>query len=651
MTYEIWGSTVAVTTPTNGTKPTVAGIGLDRFAYVWQDMTPDASDTSGYGIRMRVYDPFGAPLTGYLVVNTSTLGDQVNAQVLGLAGGNFVVVWQDNYAVVDDWSGTAIRAQMFDVDGMKLGEELLVNTTIQGNQQTPAIARNGDGFVVAWVDTSEGVNVRAQRFDPNGSKLGGEITAGAAGTVYAADTEGGFVLATGTSLQVYGSDGVPRGNAFRVEAWEVEGVDRVDSDGNFAVSYQQGSYLRNAIFDSKGVLVADVVVEVVRDSYRIPGMFYDPVVYSASNVISPWNTVTLASASSVVTNSTMTQWGFPVTPPTYSSSVYADALTAAGLSGGASIHYNTSGLSAFDAAMLLDGRVVIAHGGGGAGLGFTIIDGRGANFGAFYNDAPTVLVGVDAGPDMHNVITGSSFAESLYGMGGNDYLYGYAGHDVLVGGTGSDVLLADEGNDVLYGGDDADYLYGGAGSNVYYGGAGVDVLISDVAGRNDTMFGGDEGDYLYAYATSATVAFGEGGNDIFVMQSAPAQAHGGDGQDYFYMGAFSDAMHGGAGVDVLLGGGGADTYDAGAGTDYLFLGSGADRVRIDLQSGVDVVNGFDVSQDVVQLIGTGMASFQQVLSATTDYGSFCVISIDEQTAIWLIGVAASDMTAGNFEFS
>ncbi|WP_461353112.1 hypothetical protein [Bradyrhizobium sp. USDA 4454] len=68
-------------------------------------------------------------------------------------------------------------------------------------------------------------------------------------------------------------------------------------------------------------------------------------------------------------------------------------------------------------------------------------------------------------------------------------------------------------------------------------------------------------------------------------------------------------------------------------------------------SGVDVVNDFEVSNDNILLQGTLLTDFSQVLAATTDYGSFSIVTIDPNTAIWLIGVNKSQFVASDFSFA
>jgi Ca2+-binding RTX toxin-like protein len=111
----------------------------------------------------------------------------------------------------------------------------------------------------------------------------------------------------------------------------------------------------------------------------------------------------------------------------------------------------------------------------------------------------------------------------------------------------------------------------------------------------------------------------------------------------------------------MLGEGGNDTFNGGLGVDYMFLGPGGagdnDTIIIDkTNSGVAVINGFEAggANDAIRLTGTGWTSFAQVAAATTDFtaaGGFCVITLDADTNIWLIGVAPSQLTSADFIFA
>jgi Ca2+-binding RTX toxin-like protein len=630
-------------------EASVTGFGQDSFVIVWPE---------GGEVRGAIYNAFGQAAGASFVVNTTTAGAQQAPDVARLANGGFVVVWRDDSATGGDTSGTAVRAQRFDSAGAKAGGEILVNTTVAGDQVGAVVAASGTGFVVAWRDKSNaGGNaddIRAQRFDAAGAKLGLEMlidgSAQNQAEVTVTDRSGGFVVAWETQadlsgtvqqakVQAYAENGATVGTEFVRNAGG-EGLNeplelaRIDAAGNYALLYQtQAPQHRVQTFTNAGVADSDYLV--VADT--TVGTFVQGV------HLAPWNTVTGETAAA--------GWGVRTG---VNGSLQVGNISLTGFGEQSTVRSVSTGNQphGLDAAMLQDGRVVVVTLDGANGTSFTIADGRGPNFGVVTAAGASTLVGADTGsPDVHNVITGSAQIETMYGLGGNDYLYGYGGGDMLIAGLGIDVLLGDTGNDTLYGEGDQDYLFGGTGSNVLVGGDGVDVLNSEAGSVNDVLYGGDGGDYIYAYGTTSTFAYGEGGNDIFVMQNGPAFGYGGEGQDYFYMGAFADSMQGDAGVDVLIGGGGNDTYKGGAGTDYLFLDAGSDQVVHDMQSGVDVVNSFNVTQDLVRLQGTTLTSFAQVQAATTNYDSFIVITMDANTAIWLVGVKPEQLTQSNFVFS
>lgn len=141
--------------------------------------------------------------------------------------------------------------------------------------------------------------------------------------------------------------------------------------------------------------------------------------------------------------------------------------------------------------------------------------------------------------------TGTSGADVIYGLGGNDSIqgdgvgpgndriYGGAGNDTIYGLGGDDRLHGDSGNDALYGGDGNDLLEGGDGDDVLDGGRGYDVLVG---GAGDDTLGGS--------------------GDIGSQHSIP-----GAGNEY----------RGGTGNDALNGTGYSDLYhfDRGDGHDSL----------------------------------------------------------------------------------
>lgn len=143
--------------------------------------------------------------------------------------------------------------------------------------------------------------------------------------------------------------------------------------------------------------------------------------------------------------------------------------------------------------------------------------------GALFDD---IILGYGVTQNIDGSVTeaANSWAETMYGGGGNDKIYG---------GGGADTLYGDAGNDFLYGGVGADKLYGGIG--------------------NDTLDGGADNDLL----------------------------DGGDGKDSLDGGKGNDTLSGGAGTDILYAGSGNDQLDGGLGTDTaVFSGSSHDATFV-----------------------------------------------------------------------
>jgi Ca2+-binding RTX toxin-like protein len=93
-----------------------------------------------------------------------------------LASGGFVVVWETN-ATLFPASAPDIRARVFDASGNALGPDLAVNTRTLGSQRLPeVVALSGGGFAVVWADLSASPAIRGQVFDAYGLRLGGEFS-------------------------------------------------------------------------------------------------------------------------------------------------------------------------------------------------------------------------------------------------------------------------------------------------------------------------------------------------------------------------------------------------------------------------------------------------------------------------------------------
>ncbi|MCA9051256.1 MAG: hypothetical protein KDA89_21110, partial [Planctomycetaceae bacterium] len=96
------------------------------------------------------------------LVNTTTAGEQVQAETVNLTGGNYVILWND---------GVDVRAQIFAANGTSVGGELLLDDTAAVGE-TSLVATQSGGFAISWFD---GTDIRARTFDSAGSATGASV--------------------------------------------------------------------------------------------------------------------------------------------------------------------------------------------------------------------------------------------------------------------------------------------------------------------------------------------------------------------------------------------------------------------------------------------------------------------------------------------
>ena len=155
-------------------RPSVAALSDGGFVVAWQDSSGDAN---GSGVLAQLYDAAGNPDGGQVPVNTTTTAAQLGPTAVGLADGGFVVIWYDHSELVPN--GTELRGQIFDNAGAPVGTEFDVKPDAPGDQFLQSVTALGNGgFVVTW-SNSQGDNdlygVRAQIFNADGSKFGDDF--------------------------------------------------------------------------------------------------------------------------------------------------------------------------------------------------------------------------------------------------------------------------------------------------------------------------------------------------------------------------------------------------------------------------------------------------------------------------------------------
>jgi len=183
--------------------PTVSADAAGSFVITWSNKLPSGSDLD---VSAQRYDATGSPLGSNFRVNTYTQGEQPHPRVAVAVNGDFVVAWDSDGR---DGSGYGIYAQRFNASGSPLGTEFRVNTTTGGDQISPMVAIDADGyFVVVWTHSDD--NIHAQRFSPTGSPLSSEFRVNTGNTgqetygTVAMAPNGNFVIAwSGQADDIY----------------------------------------------------------------------------------------------------------------------------------------------------------------------------------------------------------------------------------------------------------------------------------------------------------------------------------------------------------------------------------------------------------------------------------------------------------------
>jgi len=191
----------------------------------------------------------------------------------------------------------------------------------------------------------------------------------------------------------------------------------------------------------------------------------------------------------------------------------------------------------------------------------------------------------------------------------------------------------------IYGGSGDDVLFPSVlNQNNYIDGRGGDDVIAALGG-NDTVLGGGGDDVVLAGAGN-DVVFGEGGAD---------QIFGEEGDDGLFGGSGADSLFGGSGQDTLLGEGGEDILIGGADDDTMAGGGGADAFGFEDGFGNDLIIGFQIGSDILQIVGningSGVSLPDDVVPFVSADGFGNAVITLGSDSITLQGVSVGDVTA------
>jgi Ca2+-binding RTX toxin-like protein len=648
-------------------EPAVTALTNGQFVVAWTDQ-----DGAGdYNVRAQIFNADGTSAGPAFPVNSTAGEFQGDPDVTVLSGGRFVVSWTDSSESGSDTTGLAVRAQIFNSNGSKSGAEFLVNTIATGSQFMPVITGLHDGrFMVTYRDASlpadpDGMAIRAQLFDGDGSKSGPELfidtayyNPGSAQHAAAALSGGKFVLAWADSVpagdgtydidiraQVFNADGSEAGAGFLVNT--ITGGRQSTptmttlADGRFVVTWHD--------FSNSTGYPADISIRgqaFNADGSKSGNEFF-------VNETTSWQTApvtALPDGRFVVTWTEREEWSSP--------DIHAQVFNGDGSKSGAEFTVNTA-TERFqgdpDISVLADGRFAITWSDYSAMSRDPVDRRNGIIRGQIFDPrlAALHIIGTVAGDDY----MGTRFDDVMLGSGGNDRLAGAAGSDELHGQRGHDSLFGGAGDDELRGGAGNDRLDGGAGDDALIGGAGNDLFIIDTAGDCIIEQSGGGNDAVHSAVMSLGLLHFAGVENASLLGNKALDLTGSDDDNVLTgnnaanvirgLGG-DDTLIGRGGNDVLIGGAGRDKLDGGRGDDILTGGSGKDIFVFSASHGRDRVTDFRGGADRIDLSSFGFSSANEATSFAADTSTGVVFNFAPGNVLTLEHISMAQLSEVDF---
>jgi Ca2+-binding RTX toxin-like protein len=572
----------------NQNEPAITALADGRFLVVWTDASQTGGDTSGNAIRAQLFSATGTKLGAAFLVNTTVTNGQQNPAITALADGRFVVAWSDDSATGGDSSGAAVRAQVFNPDGSRSGAEFVANTTVTGPQYGPAITGLGDGrFVATWTD--------------------GNGSTGGSGSTYANAIRG----------QVFNGDGSRTGGEFLLDTEFL--TDQRNSsvtllgDGRLLVTWWAGENGRvyaqlldaNGVPSADPVIVAEGSVAADRPNHSVTALPDGRFVVVFSEVPDPsfpeeggddtWAQVFNSDASRAGPlfriNSTLAgeQYRPSITALADGRfvAVWTDASTTGGDRSGLAIRaqvFNADGTKSgteFLVNTIVTGNQdqpsVTALADGRLMVSWVDFSAGSADIRGQIFDPRLAAISLN-GTLAADEFVGTIFADRLGGFFGDDTLSGGAGDDVISGGLGLDLLNGGSGNDQIEGGDGDDRLSGGNGSDGLFGGAGSDTLNGGF-GADAAAGGAGNDSYLVDLAGDLVIEAADEGTDRVQSSTLSLDlATYANVEDATLNGALDLDLTGSAAANRLAGNAGGNRIAGGDGNDTLDGGAGVDTL-------------------------------------------------------------------------
>ena len=471
-----------------------------RFVAMW-----DSYEGVGpkWDIRAGLLATDGAAIGNDFVVNTTTMSFQNNGQATALADGRFVLTWQS-----EGGSALDIRARIYGTDGTPAGADFLVNSTTANQQYNASITTLADGRFVATWQTQEGatsnLDIQARIFNADGTPTGPDFLVNS--TTLNTQVEPDITaLADGRFVATwYSKEGAATGYDIRARLFNADGTPSApDFIVNSTTASDQFNPRITSLVDGRFVVswrsdesasAFDIRARIFKADGTAAGADFVVNTTTASDQASP-DITALADGRFIAI------WSSYEGATNYD--IRARIYNADGTAAGADFVVNTTVPNtqyAPSVTALADGHVAVTwHSNEG-----TAID----------RDIRATIIDPNSfqGTSDSDFWRGGNSVDRLFGFAGDDDFVGGGSEDYLNGGGGSDTLRGGAGNDRLEGGLSADFLFGNTDNDTLWGGQG-----------KDTLNGGNGKDkFLYmnrSEAGDAITSFKKGDHFVFEGQA------------------------------------------------------------------------------------------------------------------------------------
>jgi Ca2+-binding RTX toxin-like protein len=317
-----------------------------------------------------------------------------------------------------------------------------------------------------------------------------------------------------------------------------------------------------------------------------------------------------------------------------------------------------------DAAVLVN-LDVGGFGGHAQGDTYTNVENiTGSTFGDILvgSSASNVLLGLSG----NDQISGYDGDDLIEGGVGSDILNGGGGTDTLSYTSSMAGVVVNLGNGMVQGGDAqgdsvsyfenvsgseyADSLFGNGLANLLKGGKGADSIFGGI--NNDVIEGGLGGDTLDGGSDNDTLSYAGSAAGV-VINLGNGMASGGDADGDMFKNF--ENVTGSAKADSLFGDGLANRIEGGAGHDFLFGGLNSDVFVFNLHypplvHQVDAILDFAPGTDKIEFDGGLVSDFTGLQDHMFQKDGYVMIQVGDDHFIQLQNVTLTDLTANDFLF-